>query len=97
MQWKLVPVDPTPEMLVSGQEAWLHKRRSRPAMEDCEEAGALYWSMLAVAPAAPLDDDSRVQVVYEILCNAYVNPEEHWERPVAQRIVEALSKQREAA
>ena len=53
--WKLVPVEPTDDMLVAGTEAWHDARSKRPAMEDCEEAAACWRAMLAAAPqpAAP--------------------------------------------
>ncbi|WP_430869650.1 Lar family restriction alleviation protein [Cupriavidus basilensis] len=51
--WWLVPVHPTEDMLVFGQEAWATKKRERNAVEDCEEAASVYRAMLAAAPAAP--------------------------------------------
>lgn len=51
--WKLVPVDPTDEMLVAGQEAWAVIKPMRNAIEDCEEAMCVYRAMLAEAPAIP--------------------------------------------
>lgn len=52
-EYRLVPVEPTDDMLVSGQEAWV--KRARTAVEDCEEARSIYAAMLAVSPlpAAP--------------------------------------------
>lgn len=46
----LVPLEPTDDMLVAGQEAWAHKMERRGALEDCEEAGDVYRAMLAAAP-----------------------------------------------
>lgn len=46
--WQLVPVEPTDEMLVSGQEEWVLGKRG--AMEDCEESKAIFKAMLAAAP-----------------------------------------------
>ena len=48
--WKLVPMEPTEEMLVFGQEAWAHAQRDRNAVEDCVEATNVYAAMLAAAP-----------------------------------------------
>ncbi|MFK1576665.1 hypothetical protein ACIU06_19490 [Pseudomonas aeruginosa] len=48
--YALVPLEPTDDMLVAGQEAWAHKRERRGALEDCEEAGDVYRAMLAAAP-----------------------------------------------
>ncbi len=50
--WKFVPIEPTDDMLIAGQEAWMCCRKSRPAMEDCEEAVAAYKAMLAASPLA---------------------------------------------
>lgn len=49
----LVPLEPTDNMLVFGQEAWVKSRKARNAVEDCTEAADVYRSMLAVAPSAP--------------------------------------------
>ena len=46
--WQLVPIEPTDEMLVSGQEEWALGKRG--AMEDCEESRAIFKAMLAAAP-----------------------------------------------
>lgn len=46
--WQLVPIEPTDEMLVSGQEEWALGKRG--AMEDCEESKAIFKAMLAAAP-----------------------------------------------
>lgn len=46
--WQLVPTMPTVAMLIAGQEAWA--TRQRGAIEDCEEAAATYFAMLAAAP-----------------------------------------------
>lgn len=46
--WKLVPVEPTDDQLVAGQEEWVRGRRG--ALEDCMEANAIYAAMLAAAP-----------------------------------------------
>lgn len=51
--WKLVPVEPTEEMLVHGQEAWLAMWRSKPSIEDCKEAENTYKAMLSASPPAP--------------------------------------------
>lgn len=51
--WKLVPIEPTDDILVAGQEAWSRCRKSRPAIEDCEEAMVAYKAMLSAAPEAP--------------------------------------------
>lgn len=51
--WKLVPVEPTEEMLVHGQEAWLAMWRSKPSIEDCKEAENTYKAMLSASPLAP--------------------------------------------
>ncbi|EMP7215025.1 hypothetical protein GHV70_08970 [Pseudomonas aeruginosa] len=48
--YALVPLEPTDDMLVAGQEAWTHKMERRGALEDCEEAGDVYRAMLAAAP-----------------------------------------------
>ncbi|HEH9446318.1 hypothetical protein [Pseudomonas aeruginosa] len=48
--YALVPLEPTDDMLVAGQEAWAHKMERRGALEDCEEAGDVYRAMLAAAP-----------------------------------------------
>lgn len=48
--WKLVPVEPTDDMQVAGQEAWMKKRAGRVAFEECEEAQDVYRDMLAAAP-----------------------------------------------
>lgn len=45
-------------------------------------------------------EDSRVQIVYEMLCDANLrspNPEEHWEGWISRNIVRALSRPVEAA
>ncbi len=49
----IVPKEPTDEMLVRGQEAWMVIRPKRNALEDCTEAAAVYRAMVAAAPAAP--------------------------------------------
>jgi hypothetical protein len=46
----LAPKEPTDDMLVSGQEAWIYSRANCPAREDCEEAYAVYTAMIAAAP-----------------------------------------------
>lgn len=51
--WKLVPIDPTEEMLVLGQEAWAYRKSLQNALEDCTEAEAAYRTMLATAPDPP--------------------------------------------
>lgn len=53
--WKLVPIEPTLEMLVSGQEAWWTTHVTRPALEDCEQATAVYRAMLATIPDSSVD------------------------------------------
>ena len=50
---KLVPAEPTEEMLVAGQEAWAC-RKFKSALEDCEEARAVYLAMVEAAePGVP--------------------------------------------
>lgn len=51
--WRLVPIEPTDEALVAGQEAWLWCRCERPALEDCVEARAVYAAMVSHL-AAPI-------------------------------------------
>ncbi|MBP0633626.1 MULTISPECIES: hypothetical protein [unclassified Cupriavidus] len=51
----LVPKEPTEEMLTHGQEAWITKRRARPATEDCDEAAGVWLAMIAAAPQLPKD------------------------------------------
>lgn len=46
------PAEPTEDMLIAGQEAWMRMRKARPAMEDCEEARAVWSAMVTAAPAA---------------------------------------------
>jgi hypothetical protein len=64
--WKLVPIEPTDDMLVSGQEAWVH--RARTAVEDCEEARVVYAAMVDVAPSPAADEGSadRGELVAEL-------------------------------
>lgn len=47
--------EPTDDMLIAGQEAWMRLRKTRPAMEDCEEARAVWAAMTAAAPVDPRD------------------------------------------
>ena len=54
--WKLVPVEPTEDMLVAGQEAWVFRRSQRNAVEDCTEADQTYRAMLSAAPDASRGD-----------------------------------------
>lgn len=49
--YKLVPINPTDDMLVAGQEECI--RRPRGPIEDCLDAHAVYASMLAAAPSPP--------------------------------------------
>lgn len=72
--WKLVPVEPTEEMLVCGQEAWAH--RPRGAVEDCHEAAHIYRAMLATAPSAPAaqgepSDEDKALDLLAVLFDAY--------------------------
>lgn len=46
----LVPKQPTEEMLAQGQEAWMAKRRTPPATEDCAAAAGVWLAMIAAAP-----------------------------------------------
>lgn len=46
----VVPVEPTDDMLVSGQEAWVCVRHDKKAIEDCAEADQVYRAMIAAAP-----------------------------------------------
>jgi hypothetical protein len=54
-EWKLVPIEPTDDMLIVGQEAWAKSRSTRPAIEDCEEASCTYRAMVKAAPSDPAD------------------------------------------
>lgn len=54
----LVPVEPTIDMLIAGQEEWAQGRRG--ALEDCEEAAAIYRAMIAALPGAPDDDQQAL-------------------------------------
>lgn len=47
-----VPVTPTDDMLIAGQEAWMRTNAHRPAVEDCEQATAVWSAMVAAAPEA---------------------------------------------
>ncbi len=52
-KWKLVPVEPTPEMLDAGHRAaW----QSVPSLFDRDDVANVYRAMLAAAPAARLED-----------------------------------------
>ena len=53
--WKLVPVEPTIEMLVEGTEDWLCIR----AMED--RAATIWSAMLAASPAAPVPAEGEMK------------------------------------
>lgn len=48
-EWKLVPVEPTDDMIVAFAEAWFSKVRP---IDDCGMEDA-YTAMLAAAPSAP--------------------------------------------
>lgn len=61
--WKLVPVEPTDDMLVFGQEVWAAGRQG--ALEDCREAETIYSAMLAAAPAAPAAPVAQEPVALE--------------------------------
>lgn len=54
----LVPVEPTVDMLIAGQEEWAQGRRG--ALEDCEEAAAIYRAMIAAVPVGPDDDQQAL-------------------------------------
>jgi len=43
----VVPVEPTEDMLVSGQEAWVICKTNRSAVEDCEHSAAVWKAMIA--------------------------------------------------
>ena len=45
----LVPIEPTDDMLVAGQEAWVIIKASRAAIDDCQHADATYRAMLAAS------------------------------------------------
>lgn len=45
----IVPIKPTEEMLVSGQDAWFHERTKRNAIEDCHEANIVFRAMVSTA------------------------------------------------
>lgn len=57
--WKLVPVEPTPEMMASGERAWMNRDLSRP---DSNPISDCYRAMLASAPAPA---SGRVDAVAE--------------------------------
>lgn len=59
--WALVPIEPTDDMLIAGQEAWTRTRRNRPALEDCKEAEAAYRAMLAASPTEPADQPKELK------------------------------------
>lgn len=55
-----VPVEPSDDMLIAGQEAWVVMRAGKKAVEDCEHAAAVWKAMLAAAPnPAPRVSDGR--------------------------------------
>ncbi|HBG30771.1 MAG TPA: hypothetical protein DDW98_09100 [Gammaproteobacteria bacterium] len=58
--WKLVPVEPTDDMLVSGTEAWMQVRKERHAYEDAVEATSVYRAMLNAAPRSGEAKPSRL-------------------------------------
>jgi hypothetical protein len=71
--WKLVPVEPTEDMVVSGFESWPDRYFSKPedwlafeAMSVCQQAAhkarLCYAAMLAAAPAAPAQSRDSVPV-----------------------------------
>lgn len=62
--YKLVPVEPTEDMLVAGQEEWAH--RPHGALEDCEEARSIYKAMLAAAPAVQEEPVSVADALRQI-------------------------------
>lgn len=55
-KWKLVPVEPTEDMLIAGQEAFF--MHPRGALEDCEESARAYRDMLAAAPEKQIDTEA---------------------------------------
>lgn len=67
-EWKLVPVEPTEDMVVSGFESWPDRYFSKPedwlafeAMSGCQQAAhkarLCYAAMLAAAPDSPVQSD----------------------------------------
>ena len=56
-KWKLVPVEPTPEMLDAGHRAaW----QSVPSLFDRDDVANVYRAMLAAAPQPPKLSDDRI-------------------------------------
>ena len=53
MNWKLVPLEPTPEMLVRGQEQYVLGHKA--FLKDCAGVEDIYKTMLEAAPAAPVE------------------------------------------
>jgi hypothetical protein len=48
MKWKLVPEEPTEDMLIAGQEEYVLGRKG--AIEDCIESADIYKAMIESAP-----------------------------------------------
>ena len=51
--WKLVPIEPTEEMLIAGQEAWMCTHAHDATIEECKQSEATYGAMIAATPPAP--------------------------------------------
>lgn len=45
----VVPEEPTEDMLIAGQEAWVVCKTNRSAVEDCEHSAAVWKAMIAAA------------------------------------------------
>jgi hypothetical protein len=57
--WKLVPVEPTPEMFEAARRYWFSLHKDAAAWP-CGEAMGIYAAMLAAAPTAPTSDAAAI-------------------------------------
>lgn len=89
-QWKLVPVEPTPEML----GAWYRIKNGHHFHDDapCEDRSdyAAYRAMLSAAPS-PVDEVEAVKAAFKAMPRTYeIVPEDQWMEQYARTAISAL-------
>lgn len=92
--WKLVPVDPTEEILDAICLAKNMTRRGLAVVMNMQELESIYRAMLAAAPAAPVAQEPRViRAAYEVLLGCVMSPQIATliDAPTVERVAKQLN------
>jgi hypothetical protein len=84
--WKLMPVEPTPEMIIAASESWDGRKQSRFQIA--------YGAMLRTAPTPPAQEDELRQAAEELEDAVRYLEGTEIEYPKAIRLTKALKKLR---